>query len=344
MRKVTHLIPYDGIGGVERAASSMGTVIYDEINFSIKVIFPSEATTSRLVIWNPWYYLKAVAVLWHNKPDVLIVSLWRAYFVGILLKLIRPSIRLVVFLHYPKHVHGVDEILTGLSVCMATNIWADSQTTLVNRLPSFLMSKGRVLSFVTEHIAPVIKRAVPSPVFIFWGRIHAQKRLARALGIFAAVHAVEPSARFLIIGPDGGDLASITEIVGKLELDKAVDFLGPMNFSDIRLVAADASFYLQTSELEGMAMSVVEAMQLGLVPVVTPVGEIAHYARSGENAVVIGDDLTAVSEVLAVLGKETQYQMMQENAITTWLNKPLYKEDVLQASRDILKLKNHEQF
>ena len=321
----------------------MGKVACDDINFSVRLIFPSEATTNRLVIWNPWYYLKAVAVLWHNKPDVLVLSLWRAYFVGILLKLIRPSIQLVVFLHYPKHVHGVDRILTCLSACMAIKIWADSQTTLFNRLPSFLTSKGRVLSFVTEHFAPVINRAVASPVFIFWGRIHAQKKLARALGIFAAVHAVKPSARFLIIGPDGGDLASINEIVGKLELDKAVDFLGPMNFFDIRQVAAGASFYLQTSELEGMAMSVVEAMQLGLVPVVTPVGEIAHYARSGENAVVISDDLTAVSEVLRLLDEEAQYQMMRENAITTWLNKPLYKEDVLQASQDILKLKNYEQ-
>ena len=40
---------------------------------------------------------------------------------------------------------------------------------------------------------------------------------------------------------------------------------------------ANASFYLQTSKFEGFAMSVVESMMMGLVPVVTPVGEIGRY-------------------------------------------------------------------
>jgi glycosyltransferase involved in cell wall biosynthesis len=121
-----------------------------------------------------------------------------------------------------------------------------------------------------------------------------------------------------------------------LGLGDAVQLLGGMDFSAIRLVADEASFYLQTSVLEGMAMSVVEAMQLGLVPVVTPVGEIAHYSHHGENAVVVTDDVAAVADVLALLEDDERYQAMRKQAMATWADKPLYKDSVLAACREVL--------
>jgi glycosyltransferase involved in cell wall biosynthesis len=171
---------------------------------------------------------------------------------------------------------------------------------------------------------------------VFWGRIHAQKGLGRALRLFAALRSIRTDVQFFVIGPDGGDMARICGLADELGLGSSVQFLGPMDFSQIREVAECASFYLQTSELEGMAMSVVEAMQLGLVPVVTPVGEIAQYARAGENAVVVTDDAIAVSELLALLVDERRYQTLRNKAIAYWLDKPLYKDDVLSACRELL--------
>ena len=53
-----------------------------------------------------------------------------------------------------------------------------------------------------------------------------------------------------------------------------------------------------------MAFSVVEAMQLGLVPVVTAVGEIRAYCHNGQNAVRIETDEQAVEDVLQSAGIE----------------------------------------
>lgn len=337
MSLVIHLIPYDGIGGVERAAASMRTTSTESIDFHVATIFPPSAAKSRWVAWNPWHFLRTAVNLCRIRPNVLIVSLWRAYAVGIVVKLLRPELRLVVFLHFPHDVHTPDRFLTRLAARLACRVWADSQETLTQRLPGLVADKGQVISFVTYRI-PALPAMSVGPTFVFWGRLHAQKGLNRALRIFAAILAERPAARFWIVGPDGGDLGRVQGEVAALRLGDAVQFMGPKDFAGIREVASNASFYLQTSKLEGMAMSVVEAMQFGLVPVVTPVGEIAHYCRVGYNAVVVQDDLMAVTEVLAMLNNNSLFQEVRANAIATWENMPLYKDSVFAACREIIEI------
>ena len=337
---IIHLIPYDGIGGVERAASTMRYVSTLDIEFHVETIFPPTAVNSLWVVWNPWFFLCSVVRLWKSRPDVLIVSLWRAYAVGILVKLLRPKLRLVVFLHLPHSVHKIDSILTKLATFIAYRVWADSKETLSHRVPDLKAQKGHVISFVTDRIAALPSSSVRA-TFVFWGRIHAQKGLSRAVNIFAAIKTRYPTARFWIIGPDGGALGRVQKELSALELGDSVQLLGPKNFAEIQEIAGNASFYMQTSELEGMAMSVVEAMQLGLVPVVTPVGEIAHYARHGENALVISDDASTVADVSELLENDACYQSVRGLAVATWADQPLYLNSVMTACYEVLQANMH---
>ena len=334
--KFIHLIPYDGIGGVERAADSMRSVSTEDIDFHVETIFPPKAAKSKWIIWNPWYFLFAVVRLWKSRPDVLVVSLWRAYVVGIFVKLLRPKLRLVVFLHFPQAVHGPDMFFTRMGTFLASRVWADSKETLNRRVPALKAEKGHVISFVTDRIAALPSASV-RPNFVFWGRLHAQKGLIRAMKIFAAIKTRCPIAQFWIIGPDGGVLDRIQRELAALGLGDAVHLLGPKNFTEIQQLAGNASFYLQTSELEGMAMSVVEAMQLGLVPVVTPVGEIAHYARHGKNALVVSDDSSTVEDVFELLENDSLYQSVRGLAVATWADRPLYINSVLTACDEVLR-------
>ena len=335
MQKIIHLIPYDGIGGVETAARSMARVSSSDIAFRVETIFTQSEAKLRWGTFGPLPFVRTLFRLWQAAPAVLVVSLWRSCIVGVSLKLLRPRLRLVLFLHLPNDVHLLDKFFTRAAARLSCRVWADSHETLSNRLPGLAAEKGRVISFVTACLAALPRHAV-RPQFVFWGRIHAQKGLQHALRIFAGVQRQWPSAQFLVIGPDGGDLSRVCNLVTSQGLGDAVQFLGGMDFAEIQALAGSASFYLQTSELEGMAMSVVEAMQLGLVPVVTPVGEIAHYARQGENAVVVTDDAAAVADVLALLEDDTRYQVMRKWAIATWADQPLYKDSVLDGCREVL--------
>jgi glycosyltransferase involved in cell wall biosynthesis len=304
--------------------------------FSVATILPASSAVNRFSLFNPFVYFAVFIRLVRARPKILVVSLWRATIIGIMLKLFQPRTHLVLFLHYPLHVHALDAFFTRLAAPISTRIWADSYHTLISRLPRLISPRVRVISFVTEHISPTPSRPCVRPSFIFWGRIHPQKCISRALAIFASVYAKRPDARFLLIGPDGGDLLSVKRQVYDLGLCHCVSYRGALSFADIRNEARNADFYLQTSVMEGMAMSVVEAMQLGLVPVVTPVGEINYYARSGRNAVIVYHEQKAVEEIMEILGSYELYKHMRDNAIAEWQHQPLYRQDVARECNEIL--------
>ena len=47
MRRVVHLIPYDGIGGVEAAARTMARVDAEDLRFEVRWLFPDVASRAQ---------------------------------------------------------------------------------------------------------------------------------------------------------------------------------------------------------------------------------------------------------------------------------------------------------
>lgn len=346
MPRVVHVIPYDGIGGVEVAARSLENAAYPGFEFtkyylvSKDVASLREGGSGRFQSENgPLAYLEAIKHVLTCRPAVLIASLWRSCVVSIAIKLLRPKTCVVTFLHLASDVHWPDKVLSRLAMQVSTEIWADSKTTLEARVPKALQARGRVISFLVER-QPEPVYALPNPRLLFWGRLHPQKDLVRALRLFSGVRAVVPGATFHLIGPDGGARVELETEVKRLDLDGAVFFLGPMARADIFDFARSCSFYLQTSVDEGMAMSVIEAMQLGLVPVVTPVGEIGRYCRDSQNAIVVRDDADAVKRVVALIDDGARYQRMSRAAFATWQAQTLYRDDVMAACARLVNLRH----
>ena len=88
-----------------------------------------------------------------------------------------------------------------------------------------------------------------------------------------------------------------------------------------------------------MAMSVVEAMQLGLVPIVTPVGEIKNYCDS-KNSILIYENQAAISNIFNLIENNSQYNNLKKNAINRWKDHEIYSDSFLKASKRILNLSN----
>jgi glycosyltransferase involved in cell wall biosynthesis len=337
--RVIHIIPYDGIGGVETAARSMQMKTYGTIEFRrFYLTGDVRYGDARNVIPNcsghrtsPFTIVANSIRIARLKPDVVIASLWRSVIAALLIKTMRPRVKLVTMIHFPKNVHWIDAIVHRIAFRLSAEIWADSQATLKERIPPNTSAHRRTISFLVDRDEPH-PRSEPRPTFIFWGRLHSQKGLVRALQLFKLVQEQIPNAIFWILGPDGGDLSGLKILASRLHLDANVHFLGPATREEIRRYARDATFYLQTSRAEGMGLSVVEAMQVGLVPVVTAVGEISSYAVDGQNSIIVGDSLNAAaSRLLALLGDAENVHRLRDAAISTWVNKPLYRDDVIAA-------------
>lgn len=337
-RLAVHIIPYDGIGGVETAAKSLADGVYDDIEFTKLYLCDKSGGSAGNPYTSendPRAYWAALRKLWTSKPDVVVASLWRSCALLIALKLLRPQTRAVTFLHSTVDKHFLDRILSRIAICLSFEIWTDSQATLSARVPIGFRRRACVISYLVHRLQARADFVV-KPRFVFWGRLHPQKGLLRALQLFARVQAAEPGAVFDIIGPDGGERSALDAEVARLHLQACVRFHGPLAQDDIFRLASDCAFYLQTSKNEGMAMSVVEAMQLGLVPIVTPMGEIGRYCVHDKNALVVESDKAAVDDVVALLGDEQRYRALSQAAVATWAGKQLYAESVLAACRQLL--------
>lgn len=337
MQKVVHLIPYDGIGGVEAAARTMADARHAFIKFRLQYIFPKVLSREdRLHTFNLLQIWKTARALATENPDILIVSLWRSAIAGIIVRLLNPRVKLVLFLHNSADAHGIDYLATRLAASVSNEIWSDSDASLKGRIKVNPHTKQRVISFMAHRIDPCAEYIKVSPKFIYWGRLSAQKNLRRAITIFSQIYRARPDATYLIIGPDGDQAAEARTLVQELGLSNSVRFAGPLSFQEICREARGACFYLQTSLHEGMAMSVVEAMQLGLVPVVTPVGQIARYCREKENGILVDNDHRATEAVLDLLSNEVQFDRLRQGALKEWQNKLLYRESMLEACAALL--------
>lgn len=333
MRRVIHLLPYDGIGGAEAAARSMADAPTPGLDFRLQYLFPrADAGRQRRATFNPFAFVRALRRILASGPDLLIVSLWRSCIVGILVKLLRRRIRLVVLIHNSVDAHLADRLFTRWAMALADAVWVDSDASMRMRFARKPRAPVVVIPFLTRRLAPlqpIDEPCVPTPSFVFWGRLAAQKNLARALALFHRIRQVRTDAHFTVIGPDSGELAGLQSLCVELGIEDAVRFTGPLAFEGIRALASGHAFYLQVSRYEGMAMSVVEAMQSGLVPVTTPVGEIGSYCRHGHNAICVDGDARAADDVLRLLEDTAGYRSMRANAIRSWHGKPLYRDAVL---------------
>lgn len=350
--KIVHLIPVDGIGGAENAARSMATADSLSCSFSLMVIAGGTLAKKRQrIIESPFksennilaYFRITLAIL-QKKPDILICSLWRSMLVGIVIKLLRPNIKIVCFLHSACVVHKGDLIISNIMLKVCDQIWADSLTTLTSRIDSFQKKPSRVISFVTTHLSKTRSINPCKANFIFWGRLHKHKGIDRAIDFLSELISRGIDVNFEIWGPDCGELENLTNLVVKKGLSTHISFMGPAETSDFLDIATRNTFFLQLSHLEGMAMSVAEAMQYGLVPVVTPVGEISRYCQAGINAVIVDDvekSDCAITEILKLLQDESRYRQYQQAAQSYWDGSILYKNDVCDAAAELFN-QNHK--
>jgi len=354
MKRVVHLIPYDTIGGVETAARSVpprwhgavGDIALSRIYLVTRdpqAAIKTDRHGPKISENAPRAHLQLWRTLRAARPDLVVGSLWRCLPVYLAQAAISRRTRYVLFLHMATASHRIDAWLNRLAMSVSDEIWADSNATLAARVPDRLRHKGRVLSFLTDRMPRATEFSVPgdAPGFVFWGRLQPQKNLERALDLFSAVHSVLPGARFTIAGPDRGERATVEARVAALGLGDSVALVGPQDHDMLAGLARDHHFYLQTSRAEGRAMSVVEAMAMGLVPVVTPMGEIANYAHDGEDALLADpDDASAdravAERIVAVCRDSQRYSEMSAAAAAVWDGAPLYRDDFMSACDDAL--------
>lgn len=336
--RIVHIVPRDGLGGVETAARSMAArgdlpcdfhllfLAGDRLGPSNRRIeAPGSGSTA-----NPFAYAAIVRRCRQLEPNVIVLSLWRSVPLLPLLRRALPRAKLVMTVNSGRDAHVIDALLTRIGAKHADEVWSDSEATVHER---GLGGPHRIISFVIDRLAPSAA-PLPWPRFAAWARIDRNKGFDIALNLIARLAGRGLDPHFDLYGPDGGALDALRRQAAALEITDRVRFPGPIDRAELPRLAADVSFFLMPSQLEGMAMACVEAMQLGLVPVVTPAGEMASYVVPGETGLLIDPDRleATVDEIAALLAAPDRFAALQRAAIESWRSAPLYADEFCAAA------------
>lgn len=108
-----------------------------------------------------------------------------------------------------------------------------------------------------------------SSTVLFLARLAARKRPQTFVRVAAAVHERFPRARFDLVGPDEGEGAAVERLIRELDAGDYVAWRGAASHAEGLDAMQKAAVYVLPAVDEPFALSVLEAMSMGLPCVVT---------------------------------------------------------------------------
>lgn len=207
-----------------------------------------------------------------------------------------------------RRADGVLAISRAVGSDVAESTGLDARDIRVIHNP---LAPSRILESASEPVSFPEQR----PVFVGVGRLEEVKDWHTALLGFARVRAVR-GGRFLLLG-QGSQRAALGELVRRLGISDAVDFLGYRQNPYPWMARADA--VVQTSQREGFGMVIAEALALGTQVVSTRAGggpeEVLGHGAFGHLAEVGSADSVAAA-MLRALDAPIPRERLLERAAT----------------------------
>lgn len=224
-------------------------------------------------------------------PDILITSLFQATIFGRILGSLA-DIPVIISWEHNEELGGFLRRLLNIGTCFMSNIIiADServQAVLEEKLPSFCSSKLVTVPIGgvdLEKFKPKKSRKEKDEIIIgSVGSLEKQKGYLEFSSTMKHITERKKNVKFSLAG--GGSLKkSLVTRVEKLGIGDAVNVLGYRD--NIPDVLREWSIYVQPSRWEGLCITVVEAMAVGLPIVAYDVGGISESVDDGVNGFLV---------------------------------------------------------
>ena len=139
-------------------------------------------------------------------------------------------------------------------------------------------------------------------VILFLARLHPKKGLDLLIESWAAIAKQHPDAHLVLAGPDSeGTQAHIEQYINQHRLQASVTFTGMLRDQMKWSALAAAECFVLPSFSEGLSVSVLEAMGMGLPVIVTQpcnMPEVAHYDAGWEIQPTVPELTTALRTFL----------------------------------------------
>ena len=302
-KRVLYIIPNKGVGGVER----LHEYLNDTCEFA-NVEFLELSESKQSVLPYMFSLLRICRYLIKKRPTHIIGSLWRVHLAMVVLR-IYLKFEYIPFYHSLKSRSCIDDRISRLAYNSSDRIIYDSDAT--SKRFNNLGKQVRVTSlFMPKSDYKRISGNPSKLSFVYVGRVAKVKNL-------------EESLKFLNVYKELTGLEIRFDIYGPLEYNLSLDdysfarFCGALAQEDVLSVILGYDVFLQTSEVEGFAMTAKESLRAGQFCVLTSVGDLANY--QSDKMFLTYKSIQETARDLNELSLEeiTQYQ---ENAVQRFVD------------------------
>jgi glycosyltransferase involved in cell wall biosynthesis len=284
-----------------------------------RVRWLSESATVRAVSL-PVAAVRIAAHFRTQRPDVAILSLPQANFVGRLASLVVPGMRVVSFEHNTAYNRRVVKYLLRATSPFVDAVFYDHEATwraIRPLLPGLSPQQAHYLplTILEPHADlrpfPEGRRRCVTTMRLEPAKNHRE--------LFHAIRAVLDAGHDvqLDVAGEGPLRHELEDLIEELELEDNVHLLGFVLEPATLLNSSD--IYVHSGEREGLCRSVLEAMAAGLLVVSTDSGGMKDYGVDGENMIkaAASDRASLASALRRALEMGPEAHRIRERALET---------------------------
>jgi glycosyltransferase involved in cell wall biosynthesis len=161
-----------------------------------------------------------------------------------------------------------------------------------------------------------------SPVFLWVGRLDANKDPLTVLRAFLRFTCVYPDARLYMIYHTEELLQDVKDLLTRFDPNKTVTLIGKLPHPDLQYWYSSADIILSGSYYEGSGTAICEAMSCGCMPVVTDIPSFRMITDNGQCGLLYrpGDE----EELLTTLKKIPHMNIAEKQ----WLSMDYFKSNL----------------
>ncbi|MCK4426906.1 MAG: glycosyltransferase [candidate division Zixibacteria bacterium] len=145
--------------------------------------------------------------------------------------------------------------------------------------------------------------------------------------------------KFVIVG-EGSQRSRLTKFIRDLRVEEYVQFKGELFRKDLMDCYKDSDIYVSTSLSDSTSVSLLEAMALGLIPIVTDIPGNREWIEDKENGFLfpISDHQTLAKQIIYAINEFTGWTSFREKNISLIKKKAIWENNMKAVEKEFLRL------
>jgi len=176
--------------------------------------------------------------------------------------------------------------------------------------------------------------------------ILSNRRLEPVYDVIALLKAVpmviresKKRVKFVIVG-EGSQKSRLIKFTRDLKVDEYVEFKGELFRRDLIDCYKDSDIYISTSLSDSTSVSLLEAMALGLIPIVTDIPGNREWIEDKKNGFLfpISDHQTLAKQIIYATNEFTDWTFFREKNISLIKKKAIWEDNMKVVEKEFLRL------